>query len=293
MADAPWPLIEVAAAPVSGADGKELLGQLVANRLAGCTVRASADPTSGHITLGSTTEAELDAFVTHLRHAGIVFDFGAPQVVYRATITKRIVVDYTQKKEIGSSAQSARLNVAFEPNPRGAGNAFQNRIASSMPAEYVASIEKGIASALDEGVIGDSPVIDVAATLLESAWHETDSSPQAFEAAAHDATREALRSVTAVLLEPIMAVEVVTPEDFAGSVIGDLRSRRGQVRDKRTRGDDVVITASAPLVNLIGYPNQLRSFSRGRATYTMTFAEYRALPPRDDGPFPMAAARRA
>lgn len=293
MPDAPWPLIEVAVAPLSSADGEELLERLVANRPAGCTVRAPTDLRSNHIVVGGMTESDLEAAIAHFRRVGLVFDVDAPQIAYRETITKRIAVDYTHKKEPGGSRQFANVRMSFEPGARGAGNVFENWIAGSIPDDCVTGVEKGFDSATHHSVIHDFPVTDVKATLLDGAWHHTDSSPQAFEVAAHAATREALAQGATVLLEPIMAVAVVTPEEFVGSVIGDLRSRRGQIRDQSTRLDDIVIHATAPLANLFGYVNQLRAFSQGRATFTMTFADYRPLPSGDDGPFPMPAARRA
>ena len=206
-------------------------------------------------------------------------NIGAPQVAYREKLTRRVEKDYTHKKQTGGTGQFARVKIVFEPNTPGAGSAFESKVVGgSVPKEYVPGVEKGINSVMGAGILAGFPVVDVKATLVDGAFHDVDSSVLAFEIASRAAFREALREGSSVLLEPIMKVEVTTPEDYTGSVMGDLLSRRGQVQGQDMRGNAVVINAMVPLANMFGYVNELRSFTQGRANYTMQFDHYEQVP---------------
>jgi elongation factor G len=206
-------------------------------------------------------------------------NIGAPQVAYRETITKPAEVDYTHKKQSGGSGQYARIKLQFEPRQRGEGYEFKNEIVGGVvPKEYIPGVEKGLKSSMDTGVMAGYPVVDFGVRLVDGAYHDVDSSTLAFEIAARAAFKEGIRKASPQLLEPIMNVEVVTPEDYMGDIIGDLNSRRGQVSGMDSRGNARVITAMVPLSNMFGYVNTLRSMSQGRAQYTMTFDHYDPVP---------------
>jgi elongation factor G len=206
-------------------------------------------------------------------------NIGAPQVAYRETITKTIEVDYTHKKQTGGSGQFARVNLVFEPQEPGFGYEFESKLhGSSVPREYVPGVEKGLAGSRDSGVLAGFPVIDFKVTLTDGASHDVDSSVMAFEIAARAAFREAMPKAAPRLLEPVMKVEVVTPEDYMGDIIGDLNSRRGHVGTMDQRGNARVISAMVPLANMFGYINTLRSMSQGRAQYSMHFDHYEQVP---------------
>jgi elongation factor G len=200
-------------------------------------------------------------------------------VAFRERITRRADVDYTHKKQTGGSGQFARIKIVAEPLEPGAGFVFENKVVGgSVPKEFVPGVEKGLESVLGSGVLAGFPVVDLKASLIDGASHDVDSSALAFEIAARAALREALQKGGPVLLEPIMKVEVVTPEDYTGSVIGDLNSRRGQIQGQDMRGNANVINAMVPLANMFGYVNTLRSMSQGRATFTMQFDHYEQVP---------------
>jgi elongation factor G len=206
-------------------------------------------------------------------------NIGAPQVAYRETITRQAEIDYTHKKQSGGSGQFARVKIVFEPNEEGEDFAFESKIVGgNVPKEYIPGVEKGIQSVMDSGPVAGFPMLGVKATLMDGAYHDVDSSVLAFEIAARAAFREGAQKAGAQLLEPIMKVEVVTPEDYMGDVIGDLNSRRGQIAGTETRGVDTVISAMVPLANMFGYVNSLRSMSQGRAQYTMHFDHYEPVP---------------
>ena len=225
-------------------------------------------------------ELHLDIKVDILRRTYKVdANIGAPQVAYREKLTRRIEQDYTHKKQTGGTGQFARVKIVFEPNDQGAGNTFESKIVGgAVPKEFIPGVEKGINSVMGAGVLAGFPVVDVKATLMDGAFHDVDSSVLAFEIASRAAFREALQKGGSVLLEPIMKVEVVTPEDYTGSVIGDLNSRRGQIQGQDMRGNANVINAMVPLMNMFGYVNNLRSMSQGRATFTMQFDHYAEAP---------------
>ncbi len=276
----PDPVIEIAIEPKSKADQEKLgiaLSKLAAEDP---SFRVSTDQESGQTILKGMGELHLDIKVDILRRTYKVdANIGAPQVAYREKLTKKVDIDYTHKKQTGGTGQFARVKISFEPNETGAGNVFESKIiGGAVPKEFVPGVDKGIQSVMGAGVLAGFPVVDMKATLYDGGFHDVDSSVLAFEIAARAATREALQKGGSVLLEPIMKVEVVTPEDYTGSVIGDLNSRRGQIQGQDMRGNAVVINAMVPLANMFGYVNQLRSFSQGRANFTMQFDHYEQVP---------------
>ncbi len=276
----PDPVIEIAVEPKSKAD-QEKLGIALAKLAAeDPSFRVSTDQESGQTILKGMGELHLDIKVDILKRTYKVdANIGAPQVAYREKMTRRVEKDYTHKKQTGGTGQFARVKIVFEPNEPGAGSTFESKIVGgAVPKEYVPGVEKGINSVMGSGVLAGFPVVDVKATLIDGAFHDVDSSVLAFEIASRAAFREALKEGGSVLLEPIMKVEVTTPEEYTGSVIGDLNSRRGQVQGQDMRGNAVVINAMVPLANMFSYVNQLRSFSQGRANYTMQFDHYEQVP---------------
>ncbi|QXX74085.1 elongation factor G [Methylovirgula sp. HY1] len=276
----PDPVIEIAIEPKTKTD-QEKLGVALAKLAAeDPSFRVSTDPESGQTILKGMGELHLDIKVDILKRTYKVdANIGQPQVAYREKMTKKVEIDYTHKKQTGGTGQFARVKIIFEPNETGGGSAFESKIVGgAVPKEYIPGVEKGINSVMGSGILAGFPVVDVKATLIDGAYHEVDSSVLAFEIAARAAFREALQKGNAVLLEPIMKVEVTTPEDYTGSVMGDLLARRGQVQGQDMRGNAVVINAMVPLNNMFGYVNQLRSFSQGRANYTMQFDHYEQVP---------------
>jgi len=206
-------------------------------------------------------------------------NIGAPQVAYREKITQRVEHDYVHKKQTGGSGQYAAVTLVAEPLPPGGGFEFEDDIVGgAVPKEYIPGVEKGVESVLGTGVIAGFPIVDLKVTLTDGKYHDVDSSALAFEIASRMALREALQKGSPSLLEPIMKVEVVTPEDYTGSVIGDLNSRRGQIQGQDKRGNANVVNAMVPLANMFSYVNNLRSMSQGRATYTMQFDHYAEVP---------------
>ncbi|WP_340117049.1 elongation factor G [Pelagibius sp. 7325] len=276
----PEPVIEVAVEPKTKSD-QEKMG-IALNRLAqeDPSFRVATDPESGQTVIKGMGELHLDIIVDRMRREFKVdANVGAPQVAYRETITRRAEIDYTHKKQTGGSGQFARIKLVFEPQEAGAGFLFENAITGgSVPREFIPGVEKGLKSALDTGVLAGFPVIDFKATLIDGASHDVDSSVLAFEIAARAAFREGIPKAGAVLLEPMMKVEVVTPEEYMGDIIGDLNSRRGSVQGMDSRGNAQVINAMVPLANMFGYVNNLRSMSQGRAQYTMFFDHYAKVP---------------
>jgi elongation factor G len=276
----PDPVIEIAIEPKSKAD-QEKLGVALAKLAAeDPSFRVSTDQESGQTILKGMGELHLDIKVDILKRTYKVdANIGAPQVAYREKITRPTTVDYTHKKQTGGSGQYARVKIVAEPGAPGSGFEFENDIVGgSVPKEYVPGVEKGLESVLGSGVLAGFPVVDLKVTLVDGAYHDVDSSALAFEIASRAALREALQKGGPVLLEPIMKVEVVTPEDYTGGVIGDLNSRRGQIQGQDMRGNANVISAMVPLANMFGYVNNLRSMSQGRATFTMQFDHYERVP---------------
>jgi elongation factor G len=278
--DFPDPVIEVAIEPKTKAD-QEKLG-VALHRLAqeDPSFRVSSDPESGQTILKGMGELHLEIKVDILRRTyKVEANIGAPQVAYRETLTKRVEVDYTHKKQTGGSGQFARVKIVFEPMEPGFGFEFENEIVGgAVPKEFVPGVEKGLKSQKEQGVLAGFPLIDFKASLIDGAYHEVDSNVLTFEIAARAAFRELKERRAVKLLEPIMKVEVVTPEQFLGSVIGDLNSRRGQVQGQDMRGNATVVACMVPLANMFGYVNTLRSMSQGRASYSMQFDHYEQVP---------------
>ncbi len=275
----PDPVIEVAVEPKTKGD-QEKMGMALA-RLAqeDPSFRVSTDHESGQTIIKGMGELHLDIIVDRMkREFKVEANVGAPQVAYRETITKSHTIDYTHKKQTGGSGQFARVKIEFEP-AKGEGFVFESKIVGgNVPKEYIPGVEKGLTSAKDNGVLVGFPCIDFRAKLVDGAYHDVDSSVLAFEIAARAAFREGIVKAGPVLLEPVMKVEVVTPDEYMGDIIGDLNSRRGQVNEMDQRGNARVITAQVPLANMFGYVNTLRSMSQGRAQYTMHFAHYEQVP---------------
>jgi elongation factor G len=276
----PDPVIEIAIEPKSKAD-QEKLGVALAKLAAeDPSFRVSTDQESGQTILKGMGELHLDIKVDILKRTYKVdANIGAPQVAYRERISKPVTVDYQHKKQSGGSGQFAQIKINVEPLPAGSGFLFENEIVGgAVPKEFIPGVEKGLESVLGAGVLAGFPVVDLKVTLIDGKYHDVDSSALAFEIAGRGALREALQKGGSVLLEPIMKVECVTPEDYTGGVIGDLNSRRGQIQGQDMRGNANVITAMVPLANMFGYVNNLRSMSQGRATFTMQFDHYEQVP---------------
>jgi elongation factor G len=276
----PEPVIEIAIEPKSKADQEKLGVALAKLATEDPSFRVSTDPESGQTILKGMGELHLDIKVDILRRTYKVdANIGAPQVAYREKITREVTVDYVHKKQTGGSGQFARVKIVATPLPAGGGFEFENEVVGgTVPKEYIPGVEKGLESVLGAGILAGFPVVDLKVNLIDGAYHEVDSSALAFEIASRAALREALQKGHSVLLEPIMKVEVVTPEDYTGSVIGDLNSRRGQIQGQDMRGNANVVNAMVPLANMFGYVNNLRSMSQGRATFTMQFDHYEQVP---------------
>jgi elongation factor G len=276
----PDPVIEIAIEPKSKAD-QEKLGVALAKLVAeDPSFRVTTDQESGQTIIKGMGELHLDIKVDILKRTYKVdANIGAPQVAYREKITRPATVDYTHKKQTGGHGQFARIKIVAEPAPPGTGFEFENEVVGgAVPKEFVPAVEKGLEAMLGSGVLAGFPVVDLKVRLIDGASHDVDSSAMAFEICARAALREALQKGAPALLEPIMKVEVVTPEDYTGSVIGDLNSRRGQIQGQDMRGNANVIAAMVPLANMFSYVNNLRSMSQGRATFTMQFDHYAEVP---------------
>jgi elongation factor G len=291
------PLIEIAIEPKSKAD-QEKLGVALAKLAAeDPSFRVTTDQESGQTLLKGMSEQHLDLKIDILKRIyRIDADFGAPQVAYRESITRPVTVDFTYERQTGSYGQFARVKIVAQPLFPGTGVQFENDVAGgTIPKEYMPAIERGLESVLDAGVIAGFPVMDIKVSLVDGASHAVDSSALAFESAARAALREALQKGHPVLLEPIMKVEVVTPEDYTGSVIGDLNSRRGKIHGQDRRGNATIVHAIVPLANMFGFAEALRSLTKGHATFETQLDRYAPVPllPPDDRPFPPAAAMPA
>jgi elongation factor G len=276
----PDPVIEVAVEPKTKAD-QEKMG-IALQRLAAedPSFKVSIDHESGQTVMKGMGELHLEILVDRmLREFKVDATVGAPQVAYRETITKPASIDYTHKKQSGGAGQFAKVVLEFEPLEKGEGVVFESKIVGGrVPREYIPGVEKGIKLSTETGFLAGFPVIDFKCTLVDGAFHDVDSSVMAFEIGARAAFREAMGKASAVLLEPMMKVEVVTPEEYMGDIIGDLNSRRGQVSGMEQRGVNHVVNSMVPLANMFGYVNNLRSMSQGRASYTMTFNHYEQVP---------------
>src|ERR1700739_1028135 len=276
----PDPVIEIAIEPKSKAD-QEKLGVALAKLVAeDPSFRVTTDQESGQTIIKGMGELHLDTKVDSLKRSYKVdANIGAPQVAYREKITRPTTVDHIHKKQTGGAGEFAHTKIVAEPLPPAGGFEFANSVVGgTVPREYIPGVEKGLESVLGSGVLAGFPVVDVKVRLVDGASHDVDSSAMAFEICSRAAMREALQKGGPVLLEPIMKVEVVTPEDYTGSVIGDLNSRRGQIQGQDMRGNANVINAMVPLANMFGYVSNLRSMSQGRATFTMQFDHYQQVP---------------
>ncbi|MEO9633457.1 MAG: elongation factor G [Parasphingorhabdus sp.] len=276
----PDPVIELSVEPKTKAD-QEKMG-VALNRLAAedPSFRVTTDHESGQTIIKGMGELHLDILVDRMkREFKVEANVGAPQVAYRESLGKAVEIDYTHKKQSGGSGQFARIKFEVTPGERGAGITFEDEIkGGNIPKEYIPSVEKGMRETADTGSLIGFPIIDFHIRVYDGAYHDVDSSALAFEIAARAAMREAAQKSGIKLLEPIMKVEVITPEDYLGDVIGDLNSRRGQIQGTDTRGIAQAVDAMVPLANMFGYVNELRSFSQGRAQYSMQFSHYEEVP---------------
>jgi len=292
-----WPVIEIAIEPKSKADQEKLgvaLGKMVAEDP---SFTVHTDQESGQTIMKGMGELHLDIKVDILKRTyKVEANIGAPQVAYRESLGKRAEIDYTHKKQTGGTGQFARIKLIFEPGEPGSGFKFESKIVGgAVPKEFIPGVEKGLESSKENGLLAGFPLIDFSATLVDGAYHDVDSSVLAFEIAARAAFKELREKGAPKLLEPIMKVEVLTPDEYLGDVIGDLNSRRGQIQGTDQRGNAQVVTAFVPLANMFGYIGNLRGMSQGRAQFTMQYDHYEALPspePPNDL-FPPAMAMRA
>jgi len=276
----PEPVIEIAVEPKTKADQEKMSLALQRFAQEDPSFRVSSDYESGQTIIKGMGELHLDIIVDRMkREFKVEANIGAPQVAYRETITREADIDYTHKKQSGGSGQFAKITLRFTPGEPGSGFEFSSSIVGgNVPKEYIPGVEKGLNMAKDTGVIAGFPVVDFKVELLDGSYHDVDSSVLAFEIAARSAFREAMPKAGAQLLEPVMKVEVITPEEYMGDIIGDLNSRRGQISSMDDRGNAKVITGMVPLSSMFGYINTLRSMSQGRAQYSMTFDHYEPVP---------------
>ncbi|WP_073976854.1 elongation factor G, partial [Erythrobacter donghaensis] len=276
----PEPVIELSVEPKTKAD-QEKMG-VALNRLAreDPSFRVSSDVESGQTIIKGMGELHLEILVDRMkREFKVEANVGAPQVAYREYLAKPVDIDYTHKKQSGGSGQFGRIKFKLTPGERGAGITFVDSVkGGNIPKEYIPAVEKGMRETAASGSLVGFPIIDFEIELYDGAYHDVDSSALAFEIAGRAGMREAAQKAGIKLLEPIMKVEVVTPEDYLGDVIGDLNSRRGQIQGTDTRGNAQAVEAIVPLANMFGYVNQLRSFTQGRAQYTMQFSHYDEVP---------------
>ena len=276
----PDPVIEIAVEPKTKNDQEKMSQGLQRLAAEDPSFRVETDLESGQTIMKGMGELHLDILVDRLkREFKVEANIGAPQVAYRETIGHEIEHTYTHKKQSGGSGQFAEVKMIITPTEAGEGYSFESRIVGgAVPKEYVPGVEKGIQSVMDSGPLAGFPVIDFKVALIDGKFHDVDSSVLAFEIAARMCMREGLKQAGAKLLEPIMKVEVITPEDYTGGIIGDLTSRRGQVTGQEPRGNAIAINAFVPLANMFGYINNLRSMSSGRAQFTMQFDHYDPVP---------------
>jgi elongation factor G len=290
-----WSLIEVAIEPRSASDA-DLLNAALSGLVAGDTQLGFVrDRDSGLFVLGGTSEAQLDEAIARLRNGEApLFTVGAPQVAYRERLGCAARIDYVYKRIIGPKGEFARVVIEFAPTEAGAGFKFENKATRAVPSEFVPGVEKGLHIASQNGVRAGFPLIDFSAALIDGAYHDIDSSPRAFQIAAQGAVRELKEKGDVHLVEPVMTVEVIAPDDVIAAIVNDLTSRGGVIQEYHANGGETALEAAAPLANLFGYSNALSSLSQGRATFTMRFAEYRRVPlPESDPPFPPAIGMRA
>ena len=276
----PEPVIEIAIEPKTKADQEKMSQALQRLSAEDPSFRVHVDHESGQTIMKGMGELHLDILVDRMkREFKVEANIGAPQVAYRESITQKAEISYTHKKQSGGSGQFAKIDLIFEPGEAGEGFIFEDTVVGgSVPKEYIPGVKKGLDIAKETGIIAGFPVLDFKVTLVDGAYHDVDSSVMAFEIAAKAAFKEGMKAAGPQLLEPMMKVEVVTPEEYMGDIIGDLNSRRGQVSSMEDRGNAKVITALVPLANMFGYINPLRSMSSGRAQFSMVFDRYDPVP---------------
>ena len=276
----PDPVIEIAVEPRTKSDQEKMAQALQRLAAEDPSFRVETDFESGQTIMKGMGELHLDILIDRMkREFKVEANIGAPQVAYRETVSHMAEIDYTHKKQTGGAGQFARVKMIIEPEEIGKGFSFESKIVGgSIPKEYIPGVEKGIQSVMDSGPLAGFPVIDFKVTLIDGAFHDVDSSVMAFELCARAAMREGLKKAGVKLLEPVMKVEVVTPEEYTGTVNGDLTKRRGQVQGQEPRGNSTAIAGTVPLANMFGYINNLRSMTSGRANFTMQFSHYEAVP---------------
>ena len=276
----PDPVIEIAVEPRTKSDQEKMAQALQRLAAEDPSFRVETDFESGQTIMKGMGELHLDILIDRMkREFKVEANIGAPQVAYRETVSHLAEIDYTHKKQTGGAGQFARVKMIIEPEEIGKGFSFESKIVGgSIPKEYIPGVEKGIHSVMDSGPLAGFPVIDFKVTLIDGAYHDVDSSVMAFELCARAAMREGLKKAGVKLLEPVMKVEVVTPEEYTGTVNGDLTKRRGQVQGQEPRGNSTAIAGTVPLANMFGYINNLRSMTSGRANFTMQFSHYEAVP---------------
>jgi elongation factor G len=276
----PDPVIEVAVEPKSKGDQEKMSTALYRLAQEDPSFQVTVDHESGQTVIKGMGELHLDILVDRMRREfSVDANVGAPQVAYRETITGSTEIDYTHKKQSGGSGQFARVKMIISPQEMGAGAEFESRIVGgNIPKEYIPGVEKGIGQVAETGVLAGFPLIDYKVELIDGAYHDVDSSVMAFEIAGRAAFREGCQKAGLQLLEPIMAVEISTPEEYMGDIIGDLNSRRGQIEGTESRGPATIVKGAVPLANMFGYVNNLRSMSQGRAQFTMQFSHYAPVP---------------
>jgi elongation factor G len=277
--DFPTPVIQLAVEPKTKAD-QEKMGMAIA-KLAqeDPTFKVNTDPETGQTILSGMGELHLEIIVDRMmREFSVAANVGKPQVAYRETIRNTAEFDYTHKKQTGGSGQYARCKLRVEPNP-GKGYEFVNEVrGGNIPKEFIPAIEKGVVEALEGGILAGFPMVDVKVAVYDGAYHEVDSSEMAFKICASICVKDACKKAKSVLLEPVMAVEVVVPEEYMGPVNGDLISRRGQLEGTEIQGSTQMIRASVPLSDMFGYATELRSRTQGRGSFTMHFSRYEEVP---------------
>ncbi|MEO6368737.1 MAG: elongation factor G, partial [Steroidobacteraceae bacterium] len=276
----PEPVISVSVIPKNKTEQEKFgaaLGKMVR---ADPSLRLETDRETGQTILRGMGELHLDVTLDRMRSEfGVEGIMGEPQVAYRETFTKPLQENYTHKKQTGGSGQFAEVWIKFEPLERGSGFVFEDKtVGGSVPREFVPSVEKGLRVQLEDGVLARFPTVDFKATLVDGSYHDVDSNAMTFEIAAKACFREAIRKAGPILLEPVMKVEVVTPGDYLGDVIGDLNRRRGSILDQLERGANIAVEANVPLSEMFGYIGNLRAMSSGRASYTMEFSHYDPVP---------------
>jgi elongation factor G len=288
------PIIEISIEPVDGADRPKLLSALSRLAAEDPQFRFTAFDEENHAVLAGIDELQLDRKIDALRNTdGIGVRLGAPQIAYRETIMRRGEAEYTYKKQVSGVGEFARVKIALDPPDSDSEYTCLIRVTDpSLPGEWISAIRRGLAIGLFSGTAAGFPLIGVTTTLIDSAFHDTDSSSAAFEIAARAAAQEGIRKVGSVMLEPIMKVEVLTPEDCTERIVDDLRLRRGRIESRNAREEGFAIVAEVPAPNLLGYFNSLRSISNGRASFTAQFERYAPIPPFDDPPFAPAIGMR-